>query len=154
MKKLLIFAALLLSACAAGGGGPASWRGDGKFYVKVQPPKDRKAHYCADASCKVDVTVTVVDGVCTVSADPYALVIGGYGTPVIVWSVTGGDFALNGGIEFEPAGHGVFSLVQGNRRTYTFKDDGTKGIYHYLIQVEAPGGVHCDPLDPTGVNDI
>lgn len=154
MKKLLIFAALLLSACAVGGGGLEAWRGDGKFHVKAQPPKDRKAHYCADANCGVLVTVTVVNGVCTVSADPYALVMGGYGAPVIVWTITGGSFASTGGVQFEPAGQGVFSLVQGNNQTYTFKNAGTKGIYHYVIRAEAPGGVHCDPLDPTGVNDI
>jgi hypothetical protein len=153
MKRLLIFAALLLSACAVGGGGPESWRGDGKFHVKAQPPKDRKAHYCAEADCAVQVTVTVVDGVCTVSADPYALVMGGYGKPVIRWTITGGSFASTGGIEFEPAGQAVFSLVQGNQQTYEFKNAGTKGIYHYLVRVEAPGA-HCDPLDPTGVNDI
>jgi hypothetical protein len=145
----LLLAAPLLSACALMPEGV----GGGRHPMQIQPPAKRLASYCHLQSC--DVTVTV-DANCLVTANPYTLVIGGgHGPFTVVWKLNGpgAAFASGNGIVFEPGAAGVFTKVQGGSQSYVFQNTGTKGIYHYVVNV-VQDGTACPTLDPTDVNDL
>lgn len=145
-NKAVLLALTLLSACALVPDGS-------RHPTQVQPVDRRNAVYCHQQSCTVRISV---DANCVVSADPYSLVVGGVAGPVtIVWTVSGPDatFAAGDGIAFDPSGAGVFSKVEGGQQTYVFRDSGTNGVYHYVVNARQAGRA-CPTLDPIGVNDM
>ena len=165
-KKSWLLAAgclpLLLSACKAA---PVRIDGAGSGTQKIQHqhPDKRAVTYFHGNAAKIDVTVTVSPtGECQVSVEPFVFVMQrdyGKGRGLTVeWQLhdpghTGAKFR-DGGIVFDkPDGQLEFTSPQAADDHIALRNGGDQGFYPYSVLVEA-GGKPCDPLDPTGVNDI
>lgn len=116
-----------------------------------QPAEKRGAHFCAKEVCKVTVNV---DENCTVTVDPYYLVMAGRGNMKIEWKIEGGTFAPDS-IRWKQAGAGEvlrFSREVFSPGQVTFTNNRKIGWFNYGVTVKR-GDKTCSELDPTVIND-
>lgn len=151
MRKKALLPIVLLLATA----GCACIRGSEIPVVtgQRQAVEKRGAHFCPRDRCTVTVTV---DENCTVSVDPYYLVMAGKEDMKIVWRIDGpGTFAPNP-IRWKQAAAGEvfkFSRAESSATQITFTNRRTIGLFNYAVTVRR-GDKTCPELDPTAINDM